>query len=101
MKAELIRNELKEIRYYYSHKEMFDKAAVEVGTITVAGKIKKYNEAIRHAPPRLYEIYVSLYINNNTFESLAEKINFSYDYIQKLNRKLVKFFQENIKVEEV
>lgn len=101
MKPELIREELKEIRYYFSHKEMFEKASSVIGANIVSTKIKKYNDAIRFAPPRLYEIYVSLYINNNTFESLADKSGFSYDYIQKLNRKLVKFFQENIKIEEV
>jgi hypothetical protein len=96
MTAELIREELKEIRYYYSRKNMFEEASKEVGAIFVASKIGKYNDAIRFAPPRLYEIYVSLYINNNTFESLADKLGFSYDYIQKLNRKLVKYFQEKI-----
>lgn len=99
MKSDLIREELKEIRYYYSRKDMFEQASQVVGASAVAGKIRKYNDAIRYAPPRLYEIYVSLYINNNTFESLADKLGFSYDYIQKLNRKLVKFFQENV-VEE-
>ncbi len=100
MKPETIREELKEIRYYYSRKDMFEKASQEVGASAVADKIGKYNDAIRYAPPRLYEIYVSLYINNNTFESLADKLGFSYDYIQKLNRKLVKYFQENVVVEE-
>jgi hypothetical protein len=75
---------------------LFEQASTEVGASFVAWNIQKYNDAIRFAPPRLYELYVSLYINNNTFESLAEKSGFSYDYIQKLNRKLVKYFQEHI-----
>ncbi len=97
MTLELIREELKEIRYYYSRKNLFEQASRELGSSIVADKIKKYNDAIRFAPPRLYEIYYSLYLDNNTFESLADKLGFSYDYIQKLNRRLVKFFQENIK----
>ena len=101
MKPEEIREELKAIRYYYSHKDAFDQASKEVGANEITGKIRKYHDAIRFAPPRIYELYVALYINNNTFESLAEKWTFSYDYIQKLNRKLVKFFQEKIKEEEV
>ena len=56
MKPELIREELKEIRYYFSHKEMFEKASSVIGANIVSTKIKKYNDAIRFAPPRLYEI---------------------------------------------
>ncbi len=89
-----IREELKEIRFYYSRKNMFDTASKELGTASIASKIIKYNDAIRFAPARLYEIYYSLYINNNTFETLADKLGFSYDYIQKLNRKLVLFFKD-------
>ena len=43
--------------------------------------------------------YVSLYLENNTQESLSESLGYSIEYISKLNRKLVKFFLDNIKEE--
>ena len=59
--------------------------------------IEKYNKAICFAPPRLYDVYVNLYLKNNTHESLAEKLCYSTVYISKLNTELIKFFQNNIK----
>lgn len=89
-----IREELNQIKYYYSRKAMFDKASESVGAYCITDRIGKYNEAVRYTSPRLYEVYVALYIENNTFDSLATKLGYSYDYIQKLNRKLVRYFQE-------
>ncbi|MGN1201344.1 MAG: hypothetical protein ACI4R8_03720 [Candidatus Caccovivens sp.] len=100
MKIEKIKDELKEIKFYYGNKELFDDASKEIGECSIASKIEKYNNAIRKAPVRLYEIYVSLYVHNNSFDSLASKLAYTYDYIQKLNRRLLKFFEENIEEKE-
>lgn len=95
-----IREELKDIRYYCSRKDIFEKATFVVGKNAILEKIAKYNEAICNAPPRLYDIYVSLYLQNNTQESLSERLGYTFEYISKLNTKLVKFFQKNLKNEE-
>jgi hypothetical protein len=36
MKPEIIREELKDIRYYYSRKDLFEQASTEVGASFVA-----------------------------------------------------------------
>ena len=41
-----IRNDLKDIRYYFSRKEVFDKALDSVGKSSFTEKIDKYNEAL-------------------------------------------------------
>ena len=61
-----IREDLKEIRYYYAHKDIFEKASKQIGEHSCIAKIVKYNDVIRFAPARLYELYVSLYLENNT-----------------------------------
>lgn len=66
MTTEHIRRELQDIRYYYSHKAMFDRAADCVAKSTAVGLAEKYNAAIGSAPPRLYALYLSLYIGNDT-----------------------------------
>ena len=38
-----IRSDLQEIRYYYSRKEMFDKAAESIVKNSVIEKVMKYN----------------------------------------------------------
>ena len=85
MTIEKIREELQDVRYYYSRKEMFDRAKDCVAKNAAIGLAKKYGNAVRDAPPRLYDIYVTLYVENNTQASAAEKCN--------LNRQLYAFFQ--------
>lgn len=93
MTTEQIRRELQDIRYYYSHKEMFDRASDCVAKSTAVGLAEKYNAAIGSAPPRLYDLYISLYIWNNTQALLAEKWGYSEGHVRNLNRQLYAFFQ--------
>jgi len=101
LELSVIREDLKEIKFYYSHKEIFDKASKEIGEHTCLKKIEKYNDVIKFAPARLFELYVSLYIENNTLESLADKEKYSYVHVQRLHSQLVKFFQDYLKGENV
>ena len=43
-----IREDLKEIKYYYSHKDIFEKASKEIGEHSCIAKIGKYNEKWSH-----------------------------------------------------
>ena len=45
-----IREDLKEIRYYYSRKEIFDAAFGIVGNNKIFDTVKKYNKAVQNAP---------------------------------------------------
>lgn len=96
MTIKQIRTELKQVRYYYSRRAVFDKALKEVGNKRISDLIKKYNEAVSTAPPQLYDIYIGLYVNFKTQEELSEEMDYSPDYVQKLNNKLVRFFHEKI-----
>lgn len=51
---------------------------------------------IRFALARLYELYVLLYLEINTLESLADKEGYSYVHIQRINGQLVQFFKEKL-----
>lgn len=93
MTTEQIRRELQDIRYYYSHKVMFDRASDCVAKNAAVELARKYNEAIGSAPPRLYDLYLSLYIGNNTQALLAEKWGYSEGHIRNLNRQLYAFFR--------
>lgn len=95
-----IREDLREIRFYYAHKDTFEKASQYVGEHSCLEKVNKYNSIIKFATPKLYELYVSLYIENNTIESFANKEGYSYTHIQRINALLVKFFQEKLSKKE-
>jgi hypothetical protein len=91
-----IRADFKEIRYYYSRKEILDKAFKEITTNTILEKLQKYNDAMNTAPPRLFDLYLSLYVKNLTQETLAFDLGYTPEYIQKQNKKLLLFLQSKI-----
>ena len=66
-----IRDDLKDIRYYYSRKEAFEQGFRVVGSNDIVGKAKRYNTVMQSAPTRLYDIYVGLYARNLTQEALS------------------------------
>lgn len=92
-----IREDLKEIRYYYSRKKMFDEASKVVGKSNVMAKVERYSEAIRDAEPRFYDLYINLYVKGFTQEGLAAEMNYTTEYIQILNKRLVLYLQKNLK----
>ena len=53
-------------------------------------------ETIERQKERLYEMYVSLYIENYTLESLAYKEGYSYVHLQRQHSQLIKFFYNNL-----
>lgn len=91
-----IREDLKEIRYYYSRQHYFDEAAKKVGTSTVLDKVHRYNMAICSAPPLLYDLYTGLYVRNLTQESLSAEMYYTPEYIRMQNKNLVLYLQTKI-----
>jgi hypothetical protein len=89
-----IREELKDIRYYMSRKASLDKNADNIGKNSIEERIAIYNKYVCDESPRLYDLYISLYLNNNTQESLSCILGYSIEHISRLNTKLIKFFQQ-------
>ncbi len=100
MTANEIRKDLKNIRYYYSRQTVFDKVTDTIGQNVIIEKLDIYNKAICLAPPRLYDLYISLYLQNNTQDSLSEKLGYSIEHISRLNSQLVKFFEKELNKKE-
>ena len=90
--TEIIKRELEDIRYYYARRDMFDKAFDSVGKNAILQTVNRYNTAICAAPPKIYEMYVSLYIQCCTYEAAAEALCYSVNYVYKTNKKIVNFF---------
>ena len=95
-----IREDLMEIRYYYARKEIFDTAIGGTGFNQVMDTVKKYNTAVQSAPPRLYDLYVCLYVRNFTQAGLSAELGYTAEYIQMLHKKLLIFLQSYFKREE-
>lgn len=86
----------KRYKIYCARKKMFEEASARVGQSSVLEKVETYNKCICEAPPRLYDIYVSLYLTGNSQDSLAEYLGYSVEYISKLNSQLIRYFQTHL-----
>ena len=93
MKTEKIRKDLLDIRYYYARKALFDRVADCIAKNATIRKAEQYNRFIGNAPPKLYDIYIMLYVKSNTQRGTAEKPGYSEYYIRRLNKQLYTFFQ--------
>lgn len=57
---------------------------------------EEYNEVVCQAPPKLYELYYCMYVENNTQESAADKYGYAREHITRLNRQLLVFIQSHL-----
>ena len=60
MTKQELRSDLQDIRYYYIHKAMFDKAETTGFKSETLKKIERYGRLMTKAPPRLYVLYYLL-----------------------------------------
>ena len=87
-----IKTDLNDIQYYSEHKERFDQAAKLIGPNKVIDIFEEYNTAIQFASAKFYELYAKIYVDGRTYESAAEELGYSVNYIYKSNKKLLNFF---------
>ena len=98
--AKIIRNELNEIRYFNLKKKEFAPLMDANIQPVIAGTAEKYNRAISKAPIQLFHIYIGLYVKGYTQLALSSDIGLTEHHVQKLNKKIVRFLQENLEKEE-
>ena len=65
-------------------------------TVAILNKVERYNAAIKAAPARLYILYISLYVKNNTQAALADDWGYTREYIKEINQKLVEYLQKTL-----
>ena len=91
---EQIREDLKEIRLYYSKRAAFDNAIVE--PTSLLRKVERYEMIVSKAPGMLNFLFNSLHAQNATQESVAKEMSYTPEYIQRLNKKLLLFLQSKL-----
>ena len=95
-----LKEELQEVKYYYGHKAMFDRALSTVSKNKVLEKVARYNDLVQDAPAQLFGLYVAIYTENNTQLAVALDWGLSEGYIKNLNRKLCEYLLEKINEKE-
>lgn len=96
----VVRNDLKDIKYYYSRKNLFDKAVTITNGNEIVDKVNTYNEIMKSASPRIYDLYYSLYVINHTQESYSNELGCTPEYVQRLNKQLLKFLLSKLNSQE-
>ena len=89
-----IREDLKQIKFYYSRKDLFAQSVAKIGQLGIQSKLDKYNSAICLATPQMYELYYEIYVNSKTHEEYADEYGYSVNYVYKLNHKLIQYLKE-------
>lgn len=96
----VIRDDLSEIKYYYSRQKELDGYMSEGLPSNVLNIVQRYANLIQKAPIRLYHVYVGLYVKGWTQENVALEMNYTLNYVQSLSGQLLQFFRETINKEE-
>lgn len=91
-----IREDLKQIKFYYSRKKLFVKGVAKIGQIGIQSKLDKYNSVICLATPQMYELYYEIDVTNKTHEEYADEYGYSVNYVYKLNHKLMQYFEKEL-----
>ena len=91
---------MQEVKYYYGHKAMFDRALSTVSKNKVLEKVARYNYLVQDAPAQLFGLYVAIYTENNTQLAVALDCGLSEGYIKNLSRKLCEYLLEKINEKE-
>ena len=94
-----VREDLRDIRHYYSKIEDFEKISKVIGSPLALAMVESYNKKVLNAPIRLYDLYVSLYLRNNSQLVVAEDWGVSISQIALLSKQLNEFFVEEFKKE--
>lgn len=92
-----IREDLKDVRYYYMRKKMFDSNIKNTGITAIQKKAEKYNAAMVNAPAKLYDLYIGLYVEGKTQGCFSSDMGYCEKHIQKQNKQLLLFLQETLK----
>ena len=95
---EEVKKDLNDIKFYYSRKDLFDKS--EIAENSVIRLAEKYNRLMKDVPPRLFEVYMGLYVNGNTQESMALDEGYTLVYVNRTNIQLIEFLKHKLNDEE-
>ena len=95
-----LKEELREIKHYYSQMDELEKVGKVIGTPQMMIVVELYNKKILNAPIRLYSLYVSLYLKNKPQNVVADEWGVSLSQIALLSKKLNEFLIEEFNKED-
>ena len=99
MTLKQVKKDLQDIRYYYTHKAMFDKAENTGFKSEAVRKSEEYGRLMSKATPRLYVLYYLLYMEGKTQYAAALEQNVTEGHIRNTVRQLQQYLLDEINQE--
>lgn len=100
MNKSILKKALKDVKYYYSRKDFFENSFKTMGVCKIKYVAEYLKKIVITAPIKLNEMYYCIYVENNTYESIAFKMGYTYNYILKLNKRLLDYLLKEINKKE-
>lgn len=96
MTIEQVRNDLKELRYYYIYKTKFDNFFKMIGNHIICEKSKFYSNIILSAPLRIVDYYYESVVQGKTQETIAMESNYSVQNTCLICKQMTDYLMNNI-----
>ena len=91
-----IKEDLFEIRYYYSLQRIFEDNSKFVIPEQLVKKVEKYNAVIGNAPIKQYLVYMLLYAFGKSQVETAKEMKCSREHVRVNIRKLIDYLQKEL-----
>lgn len=95
-----IKADLQDIRYYYTHKAMFDRAEDTGFKNIVVKKAEMYGVYMSRASPKLYALFYSLYVEGKTHLATVMDWNVTEGHIKNVSNQLYLYLLKETNKEE-
>ena len=93
---EQVKNDLKDIKYYHTHRASLEKAVSNMGEHSIKALAEKYGELAKKAGVAMFDMYNQLYVEGHTHDQVTVTLDCCYDYINRSIRKLLDFFMKEL-----
>ena len=94
---EEIKQDLKDVKYYFAHEALFQKALKDDAVKILIMKVYRYKEIMRGAPFDLMIIFEGLYMYKQTQKSLAEYLEISERTVRRKREQIYLYLQKRLR----
>ena len=92
-----VRDDLMEIKYYHSYRDVFDAHKDEVQSARLKELKAYYDAHMEGAPLRLLHVYFEYYLTDQSQEAVADRFYVSVSYVAKLCQQVCAYLSEHSK----
>lgn len=93
MTVEAVKSDLKEVKFYYAHKEIYARALAESKN-QILWLVQAYDGWMEKAPAELYALYYSLIVEGKSRDVVTQEWQVSLSYVKSLYNRLCQYLAD-------